>query len=247
MIHDGFYGHPRVRALRKDGKHLFSYLCGNAHSHYSGIYYLPIPDICDEADMTDEEVRSWLWILEDGPKDLPPDVERRPGGYGYLIEYDYTRSVVWVRGMLKRQTKIESLNKKQITGVSNYLTRFMNCPLVGRFIRYYEKVSIPIPKGYRIPHTDTGINDPIPERVPDTQASGIRHQATEDRSACGIVDNSAKNTGADARGGLLEAPPRAAPVKGTRRARAPDLEPGRMTPEELIAAARITGEKQKAT
>jgi hypothetical protein len=62
-----------------------------------------------------------------------------------------------------------------------------------------------------------------------------------------IVDNSAKDTGADARGGLLEAPPRAAPVKGTRRARAPDLEPGRMTPEELIAAARITGEKQKAT
>lgn len=160
MIFDDFYRHPRVKALDQAGRHLFSYLCVCKARHYSGIYYVGVPDIAAETGIPAREVLPLLKTLEDGPVEFPVDaveasgtLERRPGGFGYLIEYDWERSLVWVRGMLKAQIRQRALNGKQKAGLSRYLEKFTSTEMLGRFLHYYESVEIPTPKGYRIPHS----------------------------------------------------------------------------------------------
>lgn len=157
MIFDDFYRHPRVKALDQAGRHLFSYLCVCKARHYSGIYYVGVPDIATETGIPAREVLPLLKTLEEGPVEFPVDaeepVERHPGGFGYLIEYDWERSLVWVRGMLKAQIRLRALNSKQKAGLSRYLEKFTSTELLGRFLRYYETVNIPTPKGYRVPHS----------------------------------------------------------------------------------------------
>jgi hypothetical protein len=85
-------------------------------------------------------------------------------------------------------------------------------------------------------------NAPSPAPAPNPSPS------PKEKKAFDLSVSVGGNTGAKpADGGVLMAPPPPAPTGVTKRARAPDLEPGRMTPEELMAAAKITGEKLKST
>lgn len=158
MIQEDFYHHPRVVALAQEGKHLFSYLCGNSHDHYSGLYFLPIRDIAQELALPENDVAYWLRILDAGPVEFSEKIsggrEKWPGGFGYLAEYDWERQIVWVRGMLKRRTKPGSLTAKHKAGLQKYLIRFVNSPLLPRFLSCYAAFGIPHPNGYPNPHSD---------------------------------------------------------------------------------------------
>lgn len=157
---DDFDQHPRVRALKRDGRHIFRFLCSATGSHYSGIFYMPVVDISEACDIPQETVLEVLQVLEAGPVEFSVDNsggrEVTPLGYGFLIEYDYDRSIVWVRNMLSRQMVLEKLTDKQKLGISNHLIKFMNSKLVARFMAYYEGIGIPFPKGFDGPPSRTG-------------------------------------------------------------------------------------------
>ncbi|OGQ00764.1 MAG: hypothetical protein A2Z40_04120 [Deltaproteobacteria bacterium RBG_19FT_COMBO_60_16] len=89
-------------------------------------------------------------------------------------------------------------------------------------------------KGSCAPHTNRNAPSPSPSPKPE-------------KKICGLSTQGGNSGGANASSGVLEAPDNAAPTRWEKRARAPDLEPGRMTPEELMAATKTTGEKLKAT
>lgn len=118
---------PRVRALGPPEKLLFVYLITNNHSHVSGIYYLPIPLICHELGLSEEQ---FGWGIDTLSK-------------GYLALYDTPSEVVWVVNMLRKQGS----GQKIIQSVASQLRTLHKCPLIGRYLKHYAELKIP----YRYP------------------------------------------------------------------------------------------------
>ena len=220
MIHDDFWNDPRVRALPWDGKGFFAYLITNPHAHYSGVYRLHPKDIREETGLSPKEIQKWLKTLQMGVGiGLLDRVSDRGKPFGFVVEYDPERHVIFVINMLKRQTSKDGtvhLNEKQRKGITNYFATIGNTPLIGRFLEYWSKLGIETPKGYQIPLPDTPTGKGSPEGVSDIQPFSLSALQGTKSSEQGNppVDNPVgpPEGGADGGGGSLKAPPPPAPA-----------------------------------
>ncbi|MDI6761149.1 MAG: hypothetical protein QMD05_10030, partial [Candidatus Brocadiaceae bacterium] len=89
-IDETFWSDPKIKKhLSVEEKLLFLYLITNPHSHYSGIYYLPIATITDETSIPEKKLHPCLTHLA-------------RVGLGW---YDYENDIVWVVNMAEYQMK----------------------------------------------------------------------------------------------------------------------------------------------
>lgn len=122
-IDETFWTDPKVRGLSVNNKLLFLYLITNPHSHYSGLYYLPMSVMALETGLKQIEVRRGIDTLSKG----------------YIVKYDDDFQVVWVVKMALYQAKGE----KMMAGIANHFGRLHNCPLIKDFLKFYNTLSIP--------------------------------------------------------------------------------------------------------
>ena len=122
-IHDTFWTDPKIKKLKPEIKLLHLYLITNHHSHYSGIYYLPLDIVSLETGMTKKAIKDNFYIL----------IDRE------FIKYDYEMDIVWVVKMAKYQIN----GAKQVKGTANHLETLHNCLLIKEFLKLYNSLEIP--------------------------------------------------------------------------------------------------------
>jgi hypothetical protein len=153
---------PKVKALSSSEKLLFLYLITNPHSHYSGLYYLPVV-------MMQHEVN-----LGRGFEGALKGVQTP-----FLASYDPITELVWVKNMYQYQGKGKNMDK----GVASHLATLHNSPLIHQFITYYPSVSdyftiTPFePPSH--PLTTSPSPDPDPVPVPSSDSSLILQEGKE--------------------------------------------------------------------
>ena len=139
-IHDQFWTDPKLKKLSPNDKYLFVYLITSPHSHYTGLYYLPILFIKEETGLGG--------AVDRGMKGL---------GGGDLVRYDEERNIVFVVNMMKHQTQGCSLNLNQKKGVVAHLKRLHNSPLIQDFLDKYGFIGF----DYSYTPIDTPIDTPM--------------------------------------------------------------------------------------
>ena len=120
-----FWTDPKVRALAPQDKLLFLYLITCPHSHFSGIYYLPVETI---------KIETGVKISR-----YPIDTLSIP----YLALFDASTSTVWVKNMLKYQW----IGKTHVTAIEKHLQTLHYSCLIKSFLEEYAEFRIP----YRYP------------------------------------------------------------------------------------------------
>jgi hypothetical protein len=120
-----FWTDPKVHVLDPHTKLLFLYLITNPHSHFSGIYYLPIETI---------RIETGLRV----PR-YPIDTLSDP----YLAFFDDITSTIWVKNMLKYQ----GVGAKHVVAISKHLQTLHYSCLIKSFLEEYASFQIP----YRYP------------------------------------------------------------------------------------------------
>ncbi|MBT9164689.1 MAG: hypothetical protein DDT23_00693 [candidate division WS2 bacterium] len=154
QIHHTFWTDPKVKKLSVQEKLLFLYLITNPHSHYSGIYYLPLSLIQEETGLAKKDIQSIMNIF------VKDD----------FIRYDKENNIIWVKNMLKYQLTTK-YSETQIKGIANHLGELHNSTLLIPYLTYYDTLSIP----YRYP-----INTlPIPYQYPTDTLSEQTEVYTE--------------------------------------------------------------------
>lgn len=139
-VHETFWTDPKVKKeLNPVTKFLYLYFITNPHSHYSGIYYLPLVTVKDETGLTDKQIKDGMDTLS----------------MGYHIRYDTLLEIVWVVKMLKKEKK----SITQITGVANHLKTLHNSSLIKDFLKHYEDLQIPHTYPIHTPSMESGYVD----------------------------------------------------------------------------------------
>lgn len=111
--------------IKRDVQTLAFYLFSCPSSNWIGLYYLPIPTICHEIDITRDAVMKAMKRLE-------------AIDYAY---YDTARQLVWVPGSAKFQIAEElSPNDNRIKGIVKDLQAFKYHPFAGDFYRRYAEI-----------------------------------------------------------------------------------------------------------
>lgn len=118
-----FWTDPKVRRLPPMEKLLFLYCLTCPHSHVSGIFYLPLVLIQHETGLPLEEVEYGIDTLSEA----------------YLIRFDTTNEVLWVRHMLRYQPKGDKIRQ----AVASQLHNLHNCSLIKEFLEEYADIKIP--------------------------------------------------------------------------------------------------------
>ena len=114
-------------------------------AHYSGLYFLPLPDICEQTGLRESAVLAAMDELE------------RAG----VVIFDRSRMLVFVPGMMLRQLLLPVLNAKQTKGVLAYVERLpRSSPLLRAFLHEH---GLNFPGGGSDTSPDTSIDTP-----PDT-------------------------------------------------------------------------------
>lgn len=183
IIHDRFWTDPYVRKLRPNEKLLFLYFITNPHAHYSGIYYISIPEIVMETGLSEKEVKKGINTLSEG---YQKGMEKVSGGY--LIQYDAENSLIWVRNMLKYQ----ATGQKQIIGVANHLKTLHKSNIIKEFLDYYAYLQIPYQ--YPTDRVSEGYRGGIPQESEyRNQNSEIRIQESESLKETLDINNKNNN------------------------------------------------------
>ena len=129
-IQESFWTDKKIKALKPLDRYLMLYLISNPHSHYSGIYYLPLALMAVESDLISSTLKKHLKAICDQG----------------LVAYDEDYQAVWVVNMARHQTK--RMNKiNAIAGIRNQLTQFHDSVLVSLFLEHYQSFNISMPKG----------------------------------------------------------------------------------------------------
>ena len=111
----------KFKKLDVNCKLVFVYLITNIHTHYCGLYYIPIQLIGLELDMPFRDVDAAINnLISTG-----------------FIKYDNSNSVVWVINMTKYQCK--SSQVKLIIGIHHYLEG-IDSTLVNDYFVYYNNI-----------------------------------------------------------------------------------------------------------
>ncbi|MFQ6105413.1 MAG: hypothetical protein ACE5OP_14155 [Candidatus Glassbacteria bacterium] len=66
ILSEDFWTDPEVQQLKPEERYLFLYLITNPNSHFSGIYYLPIPFMVSETGLSERALRGGLEALSRG-------------------------------------------------------------------------------------------------------------------------------------------------------------------------------------
>lgn len=114
----------KFHKLNKDCKLLFLYLITNPHSHYSGIYHLPLEYIEYETGISTKEIVSAIANLSVFP----------------IVKYDTDNSIVWVVKMAKYQCKSnngKAISETLITGLRHHIEN-IESSLVDEFCDFYS-------------------------------------------------------------------------------------------------------------
>jgi hypothetical protein len=122
-IHDTFWTDPKVKKLKPETKLAYLYLITNHHSHYSGIYYLPVDMVSLETGISKKNVKDIFGSLKSDK----------------FMKYDNDMAIVWVINMAKYQIN----GQKQVQGAANHLSTLHNCPLIKEFLEKYKDLNIP--------------------------------------------------------------------------------------------------------
>lgn len=126
-IHETFWTDPKVKTLSPKERFLFLYFITNPHSHYSGLYYLPLSVISEETGLSQSDVRKGIDTLSKG----------------YFIRFDPETSVIWVVKMARYQVNGE----KMVAGIPRHFKALHNSLLIKDFLEFYKNLKIP----YRYP------------------------------------------------------------------------------------------------
>ncbi len=161
IIHETFWTDPKVRRLSEKGKLLLLYLITNPHSHYSGIYYLPISLISEETGLPRRIIEQGLRILGDAS----------------LILRDGTSNVVWIRNMAKHQMT-QGNPTNVVKGINNHLATLHNSPLIKHFVEAYTCLGVTMPEGY--PKDSPSMPESVSE---EEEVSGEEEREEKDGSS----------------------------------------------------------------
>lgn len=131
-IEDKIWHDPKFKALDPSAKLLFLYLITNAHSHLSGIYYLPRVLIQHETKLTEVQLGRAIDTLS---------IE-------HLAKFDDELEVVWVVNMLRYQGK----GGKIAAAAAAQLDRVHNSQLIQEFLVHYADWNISFAYTPSIPH-----------------------------------------------------------------------------------------------
>lgn len=130
MLPNNYWIRPEIKKLGFNQKGLLIYLTANTHSHFSGIYYLPLPLIEHETGLTRVGIDEMLQSLIDAE----------------LLAIDQDNEILWVKDRLKGEKKSD----QQLKAVAKQLKSLPKCQLINDFLAHYQDLKIP----YEYP-TDT--------------------------------------------------------------------------------------------
>ncbi len=145
-LNESYYNDPEVRALQLDADHLLQYFILNPHSHFSGIYYLPMSAVPAESKLPVDKIQEIIDTLSGKPDTLSI-------GYQYPIDrvsddcanrkhwfiyYDDRYQVMYVKSMLYHQTG-GSMSARQIRSVLNHIVQFIKSPALTHFLAYHRE------------------------------------------------------------------------------------------------------------
>jgi hypothetical protein len=126
QVDETFWTDPQVKRLKPLERYLFLYLITNHHTHYSGIYYLPLSYICQDTGMGLAPIRDGLATLADGCH----------------VKYSEEDEIVWVVKMAKHQLKASN-KENVISGIGNHLKTLHRSKLIINFLETYKDFNIP--------------------------------------------------------------------------------------------------------
>lgn len=147
-IDETFWTKPEIKKhLSPMEKLLALYMITNPHSHYSGIYYLPVTTMADETGIPAKAIKEFF-----------KNNER-------FVLYDDFHEVVWVKNMTRHQLP-QGNSGNLVKGIASHLYSLHNCPLIGQFLRYYKELSIPFEwDGKEMDNPSGRVDKPMPESV----------------------------------------------------------------------------------
>lgn len=152
-VKESFWTDPKIRQLSSDEKLLFLYCVTNPHSHYAGIYYLPIIFMVEETGMSRKALDQCLANLESM----------------LLIRYDKVTSTMFVVKMFKHQNGVGGNPKVIRSGVEKQLQNIHSHILIKAFIEEYQHLNLTLPQGcINVDSTFSQGTVPVPDTVPDT-------------------------------------------------------------------------------
>ncbi|MCG2722546.1 MAG: hypothetical protein L6290_11125 [Thermodesulfovibrionales bacterium] len=154
-LNDSFYYDAEIRQLPKVASDLLLYLITNPHSHFSGIYYLPLATVPIESKLTVTEIDSAISILSN-IEEIQKDVDRvssvesesikRPDRVSvfetncknhFFIRFDKVQNIVFVKSMLRHQTG-GRMSEKQIRSVLSQVQQFSKSSVIVPFLEYHR-------------------------------------------------------------------------------------------------------------
>jgi hypothetical protein len=125
IIHDSMWDSKEFQELSTENKLLLIYLKTNKHTHFSGLYRLPLLYISSD---TKEPIST----IETGIKLLQT--------HNFLL-YDYDNSIIWVKEMLREQTKNLNFSKNQLRGIINQVYQLRESDqLFQEFAKHYKEI-----------------------------------------------------------------------------------------------------------
>lgn len=145
-----FWTDPKVRALSEGERYLFLYFITCPASHYSGVFYIPVPTICFETGIPEKEVRHRLDTLS----------------AGCLVHYDEENSVAFVTNLAKFQI----VNKSMASGLKKHFDE--NIQGLGMIAMFFERYpDFAVDSGYPV--------DTLPTPSPDGGGHGVGLRDTD--------------------------------------------------------------------
>ena len=123
IIEESFWTDPEVRALSPGDKFLFLYLITNPHTHYSGIYYLPLPTIEFETGLSKKAVSMGLESLR----------------HGMMIHTEEEKSLIFVKNMFKHQMK-HGNKANMVKGLPAHFKLLHNSKINKRVSGYLQRI-----------------------------------------------------------------------------------------------------------
>jgi 5-methylcytosine-specific restriction endonuclease McrA len=119
-IETSLWTDPKVKTGTPETKLVFIYLITNAHTHVSGIYYLPIRYMSYETGLAPDKLQRQIEMLCTAG----------------LIQYDADREIVWVVHMFLHQGR----GRKNDQSAAAHLASLHQTPLIEAFLQRYPHV-----------------------------------------------------------------------------------------------------------
>lgn len=158
-VKESFWTDPKIQQLSPDEKLLFLYCVTNPHSHYSGLYYLPITFMIEEIGMSQKTLNQCLANLESR----------------LLIRYDKVTSTIFVVKMFKHQNSTGGNPKVIRSGIEKQLQNIHSYILINAFIKEYQYLNLTLPQGcVNVDSTLCQGSVPVPDTDTDTDKEGVQ-------------------------------------------------------------------------